>query len=217
MSLKQFQTNFASGKFKSCNPTLGALKLLHQFCVHCDAVHVTKPIELVDLLLHIYGSTVPLPDEILSELSSITAILLMSPTIRLPQDRTVKLSSKVLVSLIMLFDVLHFVLSVCYFNIISQVLAMSPPQIILAFVRQILSWSAMDTLILPRLLEIVASGLISDNDGGLGLQILAQLIQFKVPSMCNGCNEHNMHQLHLDFALASCRYVFSTFKKKLKM
>lgn len=177
VSLKQFHASFVSGKIKSCNPSLGALKLLHQLCVHCNAVHITKPVELVDLLLYIYSSTVPLPVEILSQLSSITAILFMSPTVRLPQDRTVKLSSKVL--------------------------ATSPPEIILAFVKQILSWSAVDTLILPRLLEIVASGLLSDNDSGLGLQILAQLVQFKVPSMCNGRDEHNMVQLSFDFAVAT--------------
>lgn len=177
VSVNQFYGIYNSGKSKSCEALGRTLRLVHQLCRHTDAIHITSPVSLVDLLLPIYGASSPLPDEILSEMASITAILLMSPTVRLPQDRTVKLSAKVL--------------------------AVSPPGIILSFVKEILNWSSLETLILPRLLEIVAGGFISGNDNDLGLQILAQLVQAKVPSLFQDHNEPNLVSYNLDFTSAS--------------
>lgn len=176
VTLKQFYSAWKSGKTEASDAIVRVLKVIHQLSNHCEAVHVTSPNTLVDLILSIYASPSQLPEIVLSELSAITAILLMSPSVRLPQDRTVKLSSKVL--------------------------AKSPSHIILAFVKQVLSWSALDTLVLPRLLEIVASGFISGGDDGLGLQILAQLVHFKVPSLSQSY-EHTPNNFLLDFTSAS--------------
>ncbi|KAK3932177.1 Small subunit processome component 20-like protein [Frankliniella fusca] len=177
VSMKQFYAAWKSGKRDASDAILRVLKVVHQLCDHCEAIHVTSPNSLVDLILSIYASPSQLPDVVLSELSAISAVLLMSPTVCLPQDRTVKLSSKVL--------------------------AMSPPHIILAFLKKVISWSALDTLVLPRLLEIVTTSFICSSDDGLGLQILAQLAHVRVPLLCQSYGKNDSDNYLLDFTSAS--------------
>lgn len=67
-----------------------------------------------------------------------------------------------------------------------------------------LSWSALDSLILPRLLEIVVSGFVSKERPALELQILAELIQFKIPSLYEN-HENNVALYNLDLSPSSVR------------
>lgn len=99
VSLSRLYADFKSNKQKSHDAIVKVLRLTHQLCSHCEAIHLSSPNLLVDLLLSMYSSPSPLPEEVLLEMSSITAILLMSSTICLPQDRTAKLTSKVLKSI----------------------------------------------------------------------------------------------------------------------
>ena len=97
MSLSRLHADFISNKLKSHDAIVKVLRLVNQLCSHCEAVHLTSPNLLVDLLLLMYESPSPFPEEILLQLSSITATLLMSPNVLLPQDRTAKLTSKVII------------------------------------------------------------------------------------------------------------------------
>lgn len=70
--------------------------------------------------------------------------------------------------------------------------------------KQVLSWSALDSLILPRLLEIVVSGFVSKERPALELQILAELIQFKIPSLYEN-HENHLALYNLDLSPSSVR------------
>ncbi|XP_068083874.1 small subunit processome component 20 homolog [Anabrus simplex] len=165
---------FIPGCDKDAESECLVLKLVHQAVSYKDAILLAEPIPTVQHLMKLLEQH-NLPEAILMLTSNIGAAILLSHSIRLPQEYASQMTIKIL--------------------------AIPYPGTLLSFVRSVMGYSGFEALVLPRLLKYCSYSLQNTTAGidkGV-LHVLTRLILHKAPPCISGLELKQWQPYLLDF------------------